>query len=323
MRRTANIKSSSSLELILHIGPHKTGTTSLQRALLNAYGADEPQPIWYPRPLHGGPGHTTISKNLMKDSKPLLSQAIKQASDRGSHTLIISAEGLAWAPYRNRLPNLLQQTSKVRVHIVSTLSPICQRAVSLWQQGIKRHLWVTALSGSLENVLGEPGLQADLIPQFASALPEAKLSVLITGKTAPHVIYDRFSQATGVSLARSNPGRRLENVSLGLAEVEILRAFGVVAEGAGFTDKLRRQGRQMLRQLMLSEPWRATIPKVPLRLPQEWLPSLANRTAEILKVLRTLESENRIQVFGDLDSLDDRKLAIRHSDHRDESTARQ
>ena len=50
----------------------KTGTTSLQQALLTQYGAPEPQSIWYPIPERLGPGHADMVQRVQghKDVRP-------------------------------------------------------------------------------------------------------------------------------------------------------------------------------------------------------------------------------------------------------------
>ena len=90
----------SKLRLILHIGPHKTGTTSLQQALLNRYGAEEPAAIWYPIPQRPGPGHAILAAEIINDGQPSLSSAIRAASQGNCDTLIVSSE-IDWGQLGN------------------------------------------------------------------------------------------------------------------------------------------------------------------------------------------------------------------------------
>jgi hypothetical protein len=146
--------SSGKLDLTLHVGPHKTGTTSLQLALLRAYGATEPQTIWYPEPLRLGPGHAVMARDIIAGSDALVRRAVDVAARANCERLILSAESFATCAYLGRLDNLVQQTSGTKVHVVSTLSPIYQRAISLWQQGIRRGRFRTGIEESLDAVHG-------------------------------------------------------------------------------------------------------------------------------------------------------------------------
>ncbi|PWG74809.1 hypothetical protein DF186_15960, partial [Enterococcus hirae] len=50
------------MEIVLHIGPHKTGTTTVQQFLHDNLADDQPQPDhWYPRPERNGPGHAHLA----------------------------------------------------------------------------------------------------------------------------------------------------------------------------------------------------------------------------------------------------------------------
>ena len=50
------------MEIVLHVGPHKTGTTTVQQFLHDNLADDHPQPgHWYPRPDRNGPGHARLA----------------------------------------------------------------------------------------------------------------------------------------------------------------------------------------------------------------------------------------------------------------------
>ena len=84
------------LKLVLHVGPHKTGTTSLQKALLSQYGSATPQKIWYPRPDASGPGHAlAVWKMLGRKGQvqaPAIRQLIERAEDSDCEVLVLSSE---------------------------------------------------------------------------------------------------------------------------------------------------------------------------------------------------------------------------------------
>jgi hypothetical protein len=298
------------LDLVLHIGPHKTGTTSLQRALLKAYGAAEPRTIWYPEPSQFGPGHSVMARDIIDGSGNLVRQAVDVAGRANCERLVLSAESLSACAYQHRIDNLVQQTSGTKIHIVATLSPIYKRAISLWQQGIKRGRIHTALEESLDNVLAQPGIKPDLIQRFAENFPEARLSVVITNRAAPQDLYLHFAEATGLRVTPPGGDRKMTNSSLGLIEADCMRGFNIGAMSAGLTKEASQAGRDELRKQFVSNKWRTLVPLVPLRLPRAWIEPLARRTIETVGALRTLAAEGRIEIFGDLDNLDDSKSSI-------------
>jgi hypothetical protein len=298
----------SKLRLILHIGPHKTGTTSLQQALLNRYGAEEPAEIWYPIPKRPGPGHAILAAEIINDGRPSLSSAIRAASQGNCNTLIVSSENFSNAPHRNRMETLAEQAAETDLQIVATLSPLYQRALSTWQAGIRRDRWHSPIADSVDIVLAQPGFQPDLIDRFATQFPQAKLSVLITNKFSPEKLYAHFAQATEVALDTSDSGGTLENSSLGFAEAEILRGFGAMFEAGGLAPENYWKARLLLRGLLDSEEWRSLVPRIRMTLPETWVEPLARRTAETIARLRALVAQERIQVFGDITSLDDGKV---------------
>ena len=83
-------------------GPHKTGTTSLQNALLTEYGSQIPQRVWYPKPIQFGPGHAEVAWSVLGRKgyggrRPAIRQLIEEAMRCGCTRLILSAEDFASA----------------------------------------------------------------------------------------------------------------------------------------------------------------------------------------------------------------------------------
>jgi hypothetical protein len=297
------------LNLILHIGPHKTGTTSLQQALLKAYGATEPQAIWYPKPLRSGPGHAVMARDIIAGSEALVRHTVDAATRVDCELLILSSESFVTCAYQDRIDNLVKQTSGTNTHIVTTLSPIYQRALSLWQQGVFRGKMHSAIAESLDQVLAQPGIGPDMIQRFMKNFPEARLSVVIANRAVPQDLYLRFGEATGLHISPPDNDDALMNVSLGLIEAECIRGYNIGATSAGLTREASQAGRAFLRRQIVSERWRELVPRVPLRLPRQWIEPLARRTAETIGGLRMLAAEGRIEIYGDLDSLDDGSIA--------------
>src|SRR5262245_45668517 len=85
------------MRVVLHIGPHKTGTTSIQAHLLSVFGADVPSRVWYPRAAKWGPGHAELAwqltgLNSYHATDRDLSYILSHAHEFGVDTLILSSE---------------------------------------------------------------------------------------------------------------------------------------------------------------------------------------------------------------------------------------
>ena len=182
-----NPDKSTQLRLILHIGPHKTGTTSLQRALLKQFGSETPQKIWYPAPEASGPGHAIAVWQLLgrkgHSPSPAVRQFIERATQSDCRLLIVSSEGFA-STYPNKIKLLAEQISEVDLHIVVTLSPIVRRALSTWQETVK-HRSLLALDSAGDTILTRPGLAPQLVRSFVDTFPDARISIIIANHNEP------------------------------------------------------------------------------------------------------------------------------------------
>jgi hypothetical protein len=296
---------------VLHVGPHKTGTTSLQKALLKEYGSENPQKIWYPIPAEFGPGHAKVARAALgrggfSEPQPAIRQKIEQALQSDCDALILSSEVFADA-YPNLLTSLADQTADTDAHIIVTLSPICSRSVSVWQELVK-HKWQSPLE-SAEHLSGHPGLAPDLTASLARSFPTAKMSVIIADKVSATNLYAFFSQATGIPLPiPRTPEELMLNPGQGRIEAEVLRAFNIAAASASLPNATYQKGRKLLRALFKSKEWSSTIPMVPLVLPQDWIEPLGKLCAETIAQLKELAAQGRIDIFGDVESLDDSRL---------------
>lgn len=298
----------SKLKLVLHVGPHKTGTSSLQWALLDQYSAKRPQKIWYPKPSSLGPGHALAAHASLElgssAREPFLKDWIEAAQQSACETLVVSAEALS-AAYPDKVGKLAAQTEDCDVHLVFTLTPISRRSMSLWQGKVK-HRFDQPLDAAGEDVLNSPGLAADLIQVFADAFPGAKISVIVVNRQSPLDLYRRFAEATGIPLVPPQESSELVvNRSLGQIEAEMVRSFNLSVAQLDLSDEDYRAGLRLLRELLTSEAWQAAVPNLPLALPGDWVEPLAERCAATVANLRKLAAAGRIEILGDIDSLND------------------
>jgi len=306
------------LKLVLHVGPYKTGTTSLQKALLKQHGSEDPQAIWYPLPEDFGPGHASKVWKMLGQRGNSPSPAIGLSVEHAKKTLvcqclILSSEVFA-GTFPNRVQPLVEQTADTDMHIVITLSPIGRRAVSTWQETVK-HRSLVSLDDALDAVLKGPGLKPHFVRFFADHFPEAKISVIVADRKAPESLYGMFGEATGIPLATPRTAKELvANRSLGLIEAKILSSFNAGAKEASLTLENYRKARSLLRNQFESEGWRAVVPMIPLTLPSDWVGPLRTLSTATIADIKELEAKGRITVFVDIESLDDLEPCPEESD---------
>ena len=129
------------MRIHLHLGLHKTGTTSLQQVLLDAFGAADPRPTWYPAPRANGPGHAELAwraagyNNRVEDDR-VLAKLAQTAVQGGCRDLILSS-----VEFRRAMPGKLDRLAELgeftRLLPIVTLAPIGRRTVSRWQEMTK------------------------------------------------------------------------------------------------------------------------------------------------------------------------------------------
>jgi hypothetical protein len=206
--------------------------------------------------------------------------------------------------YPDRFIDLAEQVVEADTQILVTLSPIARRTVSVWQERVK-HGWRIPLDHT-EALLDHAGLAHDFVGRLARSFPDAKVSVVITDKTSPETLYAHFSKATGIPLASPESEKEIAmNRGLGIVEVEILRGLNIARHSANLSDPDYLRAMGMLQRLFKSDKWQAALPTAIHALPKEWIAPMKKRCAETIQELLHLESQGRIEIFGNVENLDD------------------
>ncbi len=295
------------MRVILHIGPHKTGTTSLQAALLARYGADAPQTIWYPRPSAVGPGHAEIAWSCLglhgrTKSDEALNAVVARAHGT-CETLILSSESFDYM-VEHGTDVIAAALADTDVQIVTTLSPIARRAVSLWQEMVK-HGRCEPIEQCLDVVLRHPSLRADFIDVMIAGFPHARHDLIVVDPSAPEDLFAAFARVAAIDLPapESREQRRL-NPSLDLVEVELVRALNVLFRDQKARPDQAMAARGSLLDMFASPRWLANAP-IPLERPQSWNEPLSRLWTATLANIEHARARNRLNVHGDVECLND------------------
>lgn len=211
------------MRVVLHIGLHKSGTSTVQQAWNRAFGRGKR--VWYPRLPHG-PSHALVAWWVRdKEGVPAkhsLVDVLAEADRRRTQLLLLSSEELHEAS--------AEQTAMVRsllagrlVSVLITLTRPEYRWPSLWQEMVK-HGWAAPQAKSIPQV-DEPGVMGagrleDLVERWG--VQDTTICLVRQHPPEPRLV-ERASDLMGLPLsARLRGDVRPLNVSLGDAETRIL-----------------------------------------------------------------------------------------------------
>jgi hypothetical protein len=131
---------------LLHIGPHKTGTTAVQGALFAAkeemarYGVDFPAHTRHPVEAVLA---ACARPAMMGDPVPTgrhWQRLLDQVRATGERTCVISSEFFADTDDETVIARVVEQLGGDRVHVLVTLRPLARVMPSQWQQYVRNGL---------------------------------------------------------------------------------------------------------------------------------------------------------------------------------------
>ncbi len=236
---------------LVHIGPHKTGTTSLQTALFGARAAMLAQgvrhlgktrnPAAAVRAVTGQAAPTsTDTAPSMRYWNDLLGEARRAREPR----VVLSSEFFSWAT-PGVVERIARDLDRDRLHVVVTLRPLGRILPSQWQQNVQAGV-TQSYDTWLGQVFGDrPGRSRDafwqlhrhdeLIERWAAVLGTERMTAVVVDETDHGMLLRVFEGLLGLSTGTLVAERDLSNRSLTLAEAEAVRAFNVAAKQAGVT----------------------------------------------------------------------------------------
>lgn len=242
-------------EILLHIGPHKTGTTGLQQAALRAQVALQRLGRIY---LHdeGREQLNTSSIEFLRLSgerhvegltRPLqgsqLSRIIRSAP-RGK--LVLSSEHFCrYQEFHIKdLHALLQEIRPgQKIKVLVTLRPIAKTIPGQWQQFVRAQImppfeeWVALVLSEQQpdayrRAFRQSHSHDQLVNRWAEQFGSENVSVIVADDQHPEFLFRSFEEIIGVP-QESLVMRRVANESLTLQEAEVVRAAHDAMHRAG------------------------------------------------------------------------------------------
>jgi hypothetical protein len=304
---------------LLHIGPHKTGTTALQNTLIWDREKLPSQGLEYL--VAGERRNANFAARAIRqrptqklespDSVPmhLWTSLVDQARGTKADRILISGEGFADCD-PEEINKIARDLDPSRLHIAVTLRPLAKILTSQWQQYIQNNMKRASLDRFLHETL-DPEPQStesgfwrrhrhdQLVARWSAPVGAQNLTVVVVDDREPELIMRAFERLTGLREGTLTPNRNPINRSLTLPETEIVRAYYLLMEEQGFNPRVYRKGVSIRPALYLKERRNPGPDEAKIQLP-EWA---AERTREISASIVEGIQNSGVRVIGDLESL--------------------
>ena len=223
---------------LVHIGPHKTGTTAIQGALhlarerLAARGVVYPgrgrQPLWPVLAVTGQPA-------LRGEPRPEITywdHLVRDISAAGDKRVVLSSEFFAEAD-DTTARRVVEDLGGASVHVVVTLRSLTRILPSQWQQYLQNGYHFRYLEW-LEGILSEPPRTPTpgfwrrhrhdtLTARWAAAVGAENLTVIVIDESDRLMLLHIFESMLGLPSGFLLPEERAANRSLTVAEAELVR----------------------------------------------------------------------------------------------------
>ncbi|AZS87359.1 hypothetical protein ELQ87_26375 [Streptomyces griseoviridis] len=240
---------------LLHIGPHKTGTTSIQGALFAARDRLPEHGVEFPaRTRH--PMEAALAAcarpAMMGDATPTerhWTRLLRQVDATGRRTSVVSSEFFADAEDDATVARIVEQLGGERVHVLVTLRPLARIMPSQWQQYVQNGLRM-GYQDWLEHMLRKAPYDKPnpsfwrrhrhdrLVERWARAVGPERVTVVVVDDSDRGGLLRTFETLLGLPAGLLQPVPDAANRSLTLAETEMLRNLNKEFRGNGLPDEL-------------------------------------------------------------------------------------
>ncbi|KOU64951.1 hypothetical protein ADK57_19485 [Streptomyces sp. MMG1533] len=243
---------------LLHIGPHKTGTTSIQGALFAAKDAMPEHGVVFPASSRH-PMEAVLAAcarpGMMGNTKPTdrhWHALLDQVNATGRRTSVISSEFFADAPDDETIARVVEELGGDRVHVLITLRPLARIMPSQWQQYVQNGLRM-GYEDWLEHMLRKAPYEQPnpsfwrrhrhdrLVERWARVVGPERITVVVVDDRDRDGLMRTFEHLLGLPANLLQPVPDAANRSLTLAETEMLRKLNMEFRGNGLPDELYSQ----------------------------------------------------------------------------------
>ena len=225
---------------LLHIGPHKTGTSSLQSALHRARRTAAGHGVRYAgpnrQPLRAAQAAAAIGSPdaLARPIRPW-HKLLREIRASRAPRMVVSSEWFADAR-DDAIRRIVDDLDPTRVHIVITVRPLASILPSQWQQHVQAGLevayetWLASVfegTSALATTFWHRHRHDLLVERWAAAAGPANVSVVIADDRDHGAVLRTFERLVGLPAGLLVAERDRSNRSLTGPEVELIRALNV------------------------------------------------------------------------------------------------
>ncbi|MDO9378039.1 MAG: hypothetical protein Q7T56_04245 [Nocardioidaceae bacterium] len=235
---------------LVHVGPHKTGTTAIQSALFHHRELLAEHGVLYA----GDRQHSSVAVKSLTGQAPSHRRAdpegrrwralARQVRRAGEQRVVLSSEVLSDLDDA-AAERMLDDVERHRVHVVVTVRPLASILPSQWQQRVQLgerltyEDWLRSLlddpDGSLGRAMWRRHRHDDVVRRWASRVGTENVTVVVVDAADRTALTRAFEQMLGLpqdSLVPP-PDETNANRSLTLGEAEVVRQVNLLADGAG------------------------------------------------------------------------------------------
>lgn len=303
---------------LLHIGPHKTGTTSLQNSIRANREEILRQGVYYGAP-EGRLASNRIARSLLrlpfKNPNEVVDYGewedqVARVKASGAPRVIVSGEEFSFCEKRE-IQTLLDDLGRDRVHVVVTARPLAKVLPSQWQLDLRGSFTSSSFEEWLGWTLRPRGVRRiaqligvphpfwfrhrhdQLARRWADAIGADRVSVVVVDDRDHRVLLSAFEHLLGLSSGTLQPVDGKSNPSLTAQEIAIILRLQKKMQERELLFVERVRSRQIQRRLLAIRERRATDQKITL--PQWAVPEVTQVSRRIYDGLM----DSGVRIIGD------------------------
>jgi hypothetical protein len=293
--------------VFLHVGAPKTGTSYLQTVMWHNHQLLRDHGFFLP------PGARRYVFDAVCDLRGGLWARRELNSDWATlarrvrnrpGVAVVSEELLGGSP-ADVIERAVESLAPVPVHVVMTTRDLGRQAPAEWQQALRSRSaisysdWLSRLADDSQPfwAVQDP---VRVFERWGARLEPGRFHVVVVPPpgSPTRTLWDRFARVVGAEEVPVEAQQSRQNVSLGLAEAELLRRFNA---RLGDRFPLREPYVQVVRNHLLRPALFSATDRLPIGVPAEHVDWVERRGMQMVDDLRALG--DRVDVVGDLDDL--------------------
>jgi hypothetical protein len=239
---------------VLHIGPHKTGTTAVQSAFRLARRAAEAQGVLYLNPDGNAAVPVQAAIDPGRAARPGLRRwrrLLWEIERSSARQVVLSSEWFADAD-ADAVGRIVDEVGRDRAHVVVTVRALERILPSQWQQYVAGG-FADDYESWLRSVLEAPDSARrpstptfwrrhrhdELVARWADVVGSHRVTVIVVDEADHSGVLRAFEGLTGLRAGTLIAERDRSNRSLTLPEAELVRAFNQLLKPERLSEQVR------------------------------------------------------------------------------------